>query len=176
MSFLSKLFSGKGGCSLEPHKQSSSQKLRDIHLNYIGEEGECELKEMVNFGNYDGVKNKSLELYNKADDRYLESGLEADLECMYALMKNYNAAYLMWHYHDQIIPLFGDVPEGFEVVIAPTLPFNLPDSNKYKGERIPDAGIRIPLVEYWAELYSSMLPVEKHFAYDIIVCPRQIWH
>lgn len=166
MSFLSKLFGNSN--------KSEGKKLQDIPLNDLGIKGEDELKALVGAKDYSGMKFKSLELYNLAYDKYLDSPRqEEDLELMYASLKNLMACELMWYYHDQIIGLgFGDIPDEYIVVIDKTIPFELPDSRFYHEEEIPSQGIRVPLIDFYKELAENMLPKEKHFAYDILVRRR----
>ena len=172
MSLLSRLF-GKESAHGDTPKTGVQHKLQDISLNRLGIEGEEELMSMVEKKDYEGMKFKSLELYNKAYDKYLETDSDVDLNLMYATMKNFEACQLMWYYHDQIIGLsFGDAPERFDVQLESTIPFEFPESRFYHEKEIPAGGTLIPFVVFYEELAASMLPVEKRFVYDIIVRPR----
>lgn len=168
MSFLARLF---GNNRNQDYQQPKKNKLQDIPLIDLGIKGEEGLKALESAKDYSGMKFKSLELYNLAYDKYLDSSRQdEDLELMYASLKNLMACELMWYYHDQIIGFsFGDIPEEYVVVIYKTIPFELPDSKFYHKEEIPSKGLRVPLIDFYKELAENMLPVEKHFAYDILV-------
>ena len=167
MSLLSRLF-GKESAHGDTPKTGVQHKLQDISLNRLGIEGEEELMSMVEKKDYEGMKFKSLELYNKAYDKYLETDSDVDLNLMYATMKNFEACQLMWYYHDQIVALgFGNDLEKFYVSLSPTQPFEFPESNSYHGSDT-SAGLGVPFKDFYEELSDNMLPVENHFVYDII--------
>ena len=162
MSFLSKLF----GAIKQVNQNVPT--LPDIELNFIGLKGEALLKKLVSQRDYSGMKFQALQIYNDADDKYLDSNKASDLEKMYVAWKNYEACELMWYYHDQIVALgFVNNLEKFYVALSPTQPFEFPESNLYHGSDT-SSGIGVPFVDFYKELSDNMLPVDKHFVYDII--------
>lgn len=162
MPLLSRLFG-----VLFPVKQAGSN-LPDIELNYIGLKGEALLKRMVSKRDYEGMKFQALKIYNDADDKYADSNEDADLEKMYVAWKNFEACELMWFYHDQIMALkYSNNLDKFYVALSPTQPFEFPESKSYHGSDT-SAGIGVPFMDFYEELSRNMLPVEKHFVYDIL--------
>jgi hypothetical protein len=144
---FSKLF-GKESDYGDTPKTGVQYKLQDISFNKLGIEGEEELMAMAKKKDYKGMKFKSLELYNKAYDKYLETNSDEVLNLMYAAMKNLEACQLMWHYHDQILGLsFGDAPERFDVQLDSTIPFEFPESRFYHEKAIPPGGTLIPFIQ-----------------------------
>lgn len=169
MSLLSRFFGNKhfeDSAQSQQLKKKTPYKLQDIIINYCGLEGDNSLKEMVARGDYEAQKFKSLELYNHAYDRYIETRLDDDLNLMYIYYKNNMACYIMWYYHTQIITLFGDVPENFKVSLYPTMPFELPESLSYHGKPTRD-GVDVPFIDFYQDLVTNM-DSSVRFVYDCI--------
>ena len=172
MSLLSSIFGNKrhNDSAQSPQlKKESACKLPDITLNYCGLEGDSSLKEMAACGDYEALKVRSLEMYNHAYDKYLETRSEDDLNLMYIYYKNHMACYIMWYYHEQIIALFGDVPEDFKVSLFSTMPFEFSESLAYHGKPTSQ-GVDVPFVDLYIELNTNM-STDVRFVYDVIVRP-----
>ena len=172
MSLLSRFLgqSTLSGSAQDIATHKCSCKLEDIVLNYCGLEGDEQMRKMAENGDYEQLKFKSLELYNNAYDKYLETGTEKDLNLMYIYYKNSMACYLMWYYHDQIIALFGDKPEDFIVTLFSTVPFEFPESLSYHGKQT-DKGIVVPFLDFYRELETCM-PIDIRFVYITIAGPQ----
>jgi len=172
MSLLSFIFGNKrreDSAHSSQLERRTTFKLPDIPLNYCGLEGDDNMKEMVARRDYEALKVLSLELYNHAYDRYLESRSDYDLNLMYIYYKNNMACYIMWYYHEQIITLFGDTPESFKVSLFSTMPFEFPESLSYHG-KLTRKGVDVPFVDLYLELNANM-SIDARFVYDVTVRP-----
>ena len=148
-------------------------KLEDIPLRYIGLPGEKHLKAFEEARNYEKMKFASLDIFNDAGDRYLDSESETNLMAMSVAKMNNVASVLMWYYHEQIHEL--DMEQdlaSFVVCLYKTQPFELPASQFYHNEPVPDDGVQVPFIDFYQEMIDKTKMEQDLLVYDIIIRPR----